>query len=131
MPLRSRARRLIGATGIAALGWLAGCSSEAAPEPEPELRMPGAFVAVDEGGPGLALYRTLDILQLDGQNDVFFVTHYDVAPADWDEAREASQQHDIRLAEPVDAFSEASYPGGPYRVVWFRTLTAEEQERVP
>jgi hypothetical protein len=131
MPVPTRARRLHAAIGIAALGWLGGCSSEAAPEPEPELRTPGAFVAVDEGGPGLALYRTLDLLQLDGQSDVFFVTHYDVAPADWDEAREVSRQDEIRLAEPVDALSEAHYPAGPYRIVWFRTLTAEERERVP
>lgn len=131
MPRRSRPWRPIGAMGIAALGWLAGCSSEAAPEPEPELRTPGAFVAVDEGGPGLALYRTLDVLQTEGVSDVFFVTHYDVAPADWDEAREVSKQDDIRLAQPLDFLSEAHYAAGRYRVVWFRTLTEEEKERVP
>jgi hypothetical protein len=119
------------AAAMLAAGWLAGCSSEAAPEPEPDLRTRGAFVAVDEGGPGLALYRTLDTLQIDGVSELFFVSIYDVAPADWDEARELSKQHDIPVARTVDLLAASAYPAGPYRVVWFRTLTEEEKERVP
>ena len=118
------------AGAVAALS-VAGCSSDAAPEPEPDLRTRGAFVAVDEGGPGVALYRMLDTLVLEGQSDVYFVTHYDVAPADWDAAREVATHHDIPIAEPLDAFSESTFPAGPHRVVWFRTLTDEEEGRVP
>lgn len=110
---------------------LAACSADAAPEPEADFHTRGAFVAVDEGGPGLALYRTLDTLALDDQADLVFVTLYDVAPADWDAAREIAKQHDIPVDEPIDALSEAGFPAGPHRVVWFRTLTDEEKDRVP
>lgn len=114
---------------------LPACSSDTAPQPEAELETPGAFTALDEDqdadgiGP-LVLYRTLDTLSL--PNDVvLFATIYDVEPASWDEARELAKSHDIPIRAELQFVSRASLDAYEHRVVWFRTLTDEEKERIP
>jgi len=112
---------------------LPACSSDTAPEPEAVLETPGAFTAFDEseGGAGpLTLYRTLDILTL--PNDaVVFATIYAVEPASWAEAREMAKDPAIPVREELQFLSRASISVYPHRVVWFRTLTDEEKERIP
>ncbi|HZF56180.1 MAG TPA: hypothetical protein VE093_46515 [Polyangiaceae bacterium] len=112
---------------------LPACSSDAAPEPEPELETPGAFTAVDEaeasGGP-LTLYRTLDTLIL-ANDTIVFVTVYDVEPSSWEEAREMARERDVPIRLEIQFISRSSLIAHPFRVVWFRTLTDEEKERIP
>jgi hypothetical protein len=126
--------RAIGGAALALLfaGPLFGCASDAAHEPEPELLTAGTFAAVegyDEPG-HITLIRTLDHLQL--ENDaLLFMTVYDVHPASWDEAREMAKSHDIPIRveiriEPITAVTD-----NPHRVVWYRSLTQEEEDRVP
>jgi hypothetical protein len=110
---------------------LGACSSDTAPEPEPGFEQPGSFVAVDKGEGALTLYRMLDRLRLEDGVVILFVTVYDVQPPDWDAAREAAKDPDLPLRvafeyEPRDTFTD-----NPQRVVWFRTLTDEEKERIP
>lgn len=107
----------------------AACSSDDAPEPEPKLETPGAFVAVQEEAGGLTLQRTLDTLSL--QNDtVVFLTIYDVNPPTFEAAREMAKDRDIPIRIEVEVQSHSAIVARPYRVVWFRTLTDEEKERL-
>jgi hypothetical protein len=116
--------------GVCALcAALPACSSDAAPEPEPTIDEPGAFVAVDEGGGSLVLHRTLDQLKVQNET-VIFLTVYDVTPATWEEAREISKQHEIPIRFEQLSAVRSKWPGGPAQVVWFRTLTEEEEDRV-
>ena len=111
---------------------LPACSSDTAPEPEPTLETPGAFVALDENegeGP-LTLQRTLDTLTLPNDT-ILIITIYDVDPTSWDEAREASKSHDIPLRVEVELESKTPLVARPHRVVWWRSLTPEEKERSP
>jgi hypothetical protein len=124
--IASAALALVCATGAS------GCASDAAHAPEPDLMTAGTFVAVvgyDEPG-HITLIRTLDHLEL--ENDaLLFMTVYDVHPSSWDEAREMAKSHDIPIRleiriEPIDVVT-----GSPYRVVWYRSLTQAEEDRVP
>jgi hypothetical protein len=116
---------------------LPACSSDAAPEPEPTLETPGAFVAVNEedeeddaADGALTLMRILDTLSLPNDT-VLFVTVYNVNPTSWDEAREIAKSHDIPIRLDIQFASRAPLVAHPYRVVWFRTLTDEEKDRIP
>lgn len=109
---------------------LPACVSEAGPEPEPTVDIPGAFTAVDEGDGFLALYRTLDTLRVEG-DVLVMLTHYDVQPRTWEEARETAMQDDLPMLFEATAASLKLFPSGPSRVVWYRSLTDEERDRVP
>jgi hypothetical protein len=110
---------------------LPACSSDAAPLPEPDIETPGAFIAFDEGITGkLSLIRTLDTLELPHET-ILFASVYDVDPVSWDEARELSKRHDLPLRLDIQFVTETPLKAVPYRVVWFRTLSEEEKERVP
>jgi hypothetical protein len=109
---------------------LSACSSDAASEPEPPLETPGAFVAVDEGTGALTLHRTLTTIVVENVDTFIFLTVYDVNPSTWEAAREISKRHDLPVREEVQAPPRKLFPAGPHRVVWFRSLTQEEEERV-
>ena len=107
---------------------LPACSSENLPPPEPEVRHAGAFFA--EGTPDLALYRTLKAIRIEGDS-ILFLTLYDVTPANFDHARELAQQPSLPIRQELVAASEALLLKQQYRVVWFRTLTKQEENRAP
>jgi hypothetical protein len=106
----------------------AACSSESLPEPEPELRHSGAFFAV--GSQPMELYRMLKALRIEGDN-ILFTTLYDVAPANFEEATAIAQRAEIPVREQLLVFSEVQVLRSSVKVVWFRTLTAEEEKRAP
>lgn len=110
---------------------LSACSADALPEPDPEILTIGAFVAVEgpSGGGPLSLSRTLDYLKL-GEDTIIYLTIYDVAPESYEAARDISKQADIPILVEVATASTREFPANPYRVVWFRTLSVEEQERL-
>jgi hypothetical protein len=125
--LRERASaRLAQFVALAAL--LSACSSDALPPPKPEVHHAGAFFAV--GDPELGLYRTLKALHIEGDN-ILFTTHYDVVPANFDHARELAQQPSLPILQILDSASETLLLRQRLRVVWFRTLTKEEEDRAP
>jgi hypothetical protein len=110
---------------------LPACASDTVPVPEPRLEQPGAFVAVDGDGEGaLTLFRTLSQLAVQGGDTILFITVYDVDPTTWDEARDISKGHDIPIRNEITSASRSLLIQSDYRVVWFRTLTEEEEERV-
>lgn len=110
---------------------LPACVSDALPEPEPRLEQAGAFVAVDQGEEALLLFRTLSVLTVEGGDAIVFATIYNVAPTSWDEAREISRGHDIPMESPLTFLSRSALIEDPYQVVWFRTLSKEEEDRIP
>jgi hypothetical protein len=117
-------RRMVNALAVILLV-LTGCSSDAAPLPEPDLRQAGAFVAVGQGE--LTLLRTLKSLTLDSDT-LILATVYDVTPSTFEQAREISQQKIIPIRQGLDFRSENLLRTQPHRVVWFRTLTQAEED---
>jgi hypothetical protein len=109
---------------------LCSCSSDAPVEPEPVFDQRGAFVAMDEGKPTLTLFRTLSPWVTEAKT-FLFVTIYDVEPSSWDEAREISKNHDIPIRTETGMFVRDDVAAVPHRAVWFRTLTREEEDRIP
>lgn len=123
MPLSSRTVLL-----SSLLALQAGCSSDALTPPQPTLFTPGAFTAVDEQNGRITLYRTLDYLEIE-TDTLLFLTEYDVLPTSYDDARTLAQDPDLPLRMASLGASAKLFPGHPYQVVWFRTLTDEERER--
>jgi len=110
----------------------AACASDDLTPPEAHIDTPGAFVAVEDyDAPGeLALVRILDRLQFE-QARLLFMTVHEARPADYEEARELAKDHDLPIRELIRIEPDTVVTEHPHRVVWFRTLTAKEQERVP
>jgi hypothetical protein len=109
---------------------LSACSSDDLPEPEATITTRGAFVAVDYGEGPLTLYRILDYADLNLAR-LLFISSYRVEPQTYDEARELAKDHDLPVRIEFDYLPIGSVESNPHQVVWFRTLTEEEEERVP
>jgi hypothetical protein len=104
---------------------VAGCSADAAPEPEPRLTTPGAFIAIETSPATFDLYRTLAALKEANRPLIVFAGHYGPTVGSFDEARELSKDTRLRFAT-VGRFLETDLEQRNWRVVWFRTLTDEE-----
>ncbi|MET0594871.1 MAG: hypothetical protein ABW133_19375 [Polyangiaceae bacterium] len=126
--MRSRISKIGWIEAALAAVFMTACSSESPAPPEPTLRNAGAFFAVDDTK--IELYRTLKALQIEGDN-ILFATFYDVNPTSFDEAREIAKRTDIPIRETLMVFSELQVLSKRLDVVWFRTLTAEEEKRSP
>jgi hypothetical protein len=111
---------------------VSACASDALDPPEARIDTPGAFVAVegyDEPGE-LTLVRILDRLQFEDAR-LLFMTVHEPRPADYEEARELAKDHDLPIRELIRVEPDTVVTQSAHQVVWFRTLTAKEQERVP
>lgn len=109
------------------LGLLAGCSADAVSEPEPTLDTKGAFVAVVADSGELELYRTLAILGEGNDNDAFFVVPYLESPASFAAARELAKDPNLPH-RAVTAIGRRYITSREFKVVWFRSVSYEEQE---
>jgi hypothetical protein len=118
---------MVVALGIATTG----CASDDVKLPEAELGTPGAFIAVDgyDVDDEIRLIRTIDRLNFEVETLLFFST-YDVKPKNWDEARELAQQPNLPLRIEIEAQTTNAITEHAWQVVWFRTLTDDEQGRV-
>ena len=103
------------------------CSADAAPEPEPTLYTSGAFVAVEDAMGTFDLYRTLAVLGDGSTSDAIFLTRYGVKPTSYAEATELSKRHDLTAASQVTVLGKGYFDRHEWRVVWFRSLSSEEQ----
>jgi hypothetical protein len=106
---------------------LGACSADVAPEPAPTLDTVGAFVAVDEGEEALSLYRTLAVLGEGNSSDVLFMTRYSVAPQTYAEASALAKRRDLPASKQATLLGRDYFDRRDWRVVWFRTLSFEEQ----
>lgn len=105
---------------------LCGCSADAAPEPEPTLDTKGAFFAVVADSGDLELYRTLAVLGQGRDNDAFFVVPYLPTPETFDEARELAKDPSLPHRDVV-ALGRRAITSREWRVVWFRSVSIEEE----
>jgi hypothetical protein len=104
------------------------CSSESLPPPEPEVQHAGAFFAA--GDANLDLYRTLKALRIEGDT-ILFTTLYDVAPGSFADAESIARQSAIPIRQGLVTLSKTLLASHRHKVVWFRTLTKEEEDRSP
>lgn len=123
--LRARARLALLPALVA--GPLMACSADVAPQPEPTLYTSGAFVAVDDEAGSYDLYRTLAVLGDGSTSDALFLTHYGVKPKSYAEATELAKQHDLIASPEVTVLGKGYFDRHEWRVVWFRSLSTEEQ----
>jgi hypothetical protein len=111
---------------ILALPLLGACSADHAPEPEPTLETKGAFVAVANDDDGYELLRTLAVIGSGRDDDAFFVAPYDVTPQSFEAARELAKDPSLP-ARPVVAVGRRYITSRDWQVVWFRSVSAEEE----
>ena len=108
---------------------LLGCSADSAPAPEPTFTTPGAFIALREESGSYLLVRTLAEWQPRPGESVLFVSVYSPTAATLEEARELAQGPPLPLLRPDVGVIPIPDPSTA-TVVWFRTLTPEEMERL-
>ena len=106
---------------------LSACSADSVPEPEPTLYTVGAFVAVDQGQDALTLFRTLAVLGDGSTSDALFLTRYGVQPETYEEAAGLAKRRDLPASEEVTILRKGYFDRHDWRVVWFRSLSHEEQ----
>jgi hypothetical protein len=106
---------------------LSACSADSVSEPEPTLYSIGAFVAIDENEDALTLYRTLAVLGDGSTSDALFLTRYGVKPQSYEEAAELAKRRDLPASEEVTIRGKGYFDRHDWRVVWFRSLSHEEQ----
>jgi hypothetical protein len=106
---------------------LQACSADMAPEPSPTLYTSGAFVAVDDEAGSYDLYRTLAVLGDGSTSDALFLTRYGVKPKSYAEATELAKQRDLVASPEVTVLGKGYFDRHEWRVVWFRSLSTEEQ----
>jgi hypothetical protein len=106
---------------------LLACSADMAPEPEPTLYTSGAFVAVKDEAGSFDLYRTLAVLGDGSTSDALFLTRYGVKPKSYADATELAKQHDLVASPDVTLLGKGYFDRHEWRVVWFRSLSSEEQ----
>jgi len=103
-----------------------GCSADAAPEPEPTVETPGAFVAVQTDSGAFVLHRILNVLRLENGEELVFSTIYAPESPDFEAARELAREPRLPISHELSAVLLSALTERPWRVVWFRTLTDEE-----
>ena len=103
------------------------CSADVAPEPAPTLHTKGAFVAVAADDGELQLLRTLAVLGKGSPDETLFVTRYSERPQTYEEAAALAQRHDLTRASEVTLLGGNYFVDREWRVVWFRSLSSEEE----
>jgi hypothetical protein len=115
-------RHLLAALALA----LGGCSADHAPEPEPAYETPGAFVAfVDDEG-RMSIVRSLALIAVQNAHQLWFCILYAEEPSSFEHARELAQSDSLTIAQPKYTLWSDQLAELEHEVVWFRTLTPEE-----
>ena len=107
---------------------LLGCSSDAVDPPEPTLQTVGAFVAQEEDSGQIRLLRTTQAYKLENGQTVLIFYLYEPRASSFDAARELAKRHGLRIENAGEYALESELVQTNYRIVWFRTLTADEQQ---
>lgn len=115
--------------GVASLLLLlaVGCSADSVDVAEPELDTKGAFFAVSaDAGEYFELYRTLAVLGNGDDDDVFFVFPYLSQPTSFAEATELAKDPTLSHGS-VKAIGRRYFTSRTWKVVWFRSVSPEEE----
>jgi hypothetical protein len=105
---------------------LVACGADAVPEPEPTFDTRGAYFALVVDGE-YQLFRTLTVLARGTQDEILFVVPYVATPQSFDEARELAKDPTLPTRE-VTAIGHRYVVQREWRVVWFRSVSPEEEE---
>lgn len=124
--MRSVPLRLLLLLLLLALSTASGCSADAVSEPEPKLDTKGAFVAVATDANDYELLRILAVLGNGSDDDAFFVLPYVVKPKTFEEARELAKDPSL-AGRDVVAVGRRYFTSRDWRVVWFRSVSPEEE----
>ena len=126
--LGRKMRSLAAFAGVVASATALGCSADSVDEPEPTLETPGTFVGREEFGE-VRIYRTLSTLRLQG--DLVLIDElYAVRAVDFAEAKQLAQQPGLKLEKPLDYVPESKFVVPRWQVLWFRSPSREELDRV-
>ena len=109
------------------LSLLGACSADHASEPEPTLETKGAFVAVASDAGGYELLRTLAVIGPGRDDDAFFVVPYNVTPQSFEAAAELAKDPDLPT-RPLIAIGRRYITSRDWKVVWFRSVSVEEEQ---
>jgi hypothetical protein len=113
---------------LAAIAWLtSACSADAIPEPEPTLYTRGAFLAVARSEGDFEVLRTLAVLGQGTPEEILFLGRYGERPGSYEEAKVLCQRRDLLPAPGVTLREGSWFTDRDWRVVWFRTLSTEEE----
>ena len=105
---------------------LGGCSADHAPEPEPTFETPGAFVALIDDTGHMALVRSLLLLPVQNAHELWFCILYAEEPASFEHARALARDPSLVIAEKRYSMWSDQLASLEHEVVWFRSLTPEE-----
>lgn len=105
---------------------LGGCSADHAPEPEPAFDTPGAFVAFIDDTGYMALVRSLVLVPVQNAHELWFCILYADEPSSFEHARELAQDPSLAIAQKKYTIWSDQLASLEHEVVWFRTLTPEE-----
>jgi hypothetical protein len=113
---------------LAALALLsiAACSADAVEVPEPTRDTKGAFLAVGADEGGYQLFRILAVLGSGQADDALFVVPYAVRPQSFEEARELAKDPSLQGLQMI-AIGRGYVTSREWRVVWFRSVSSEEE----
>jgi hypothetical protein len=110
---------------LATVLWLGACSADAVVEPEPTIETKGAFIAVVVEGK-YELLRTLTVFGANTQDETLFVVPYLVEPNSFEHARELAKDPTLPKGEVI-AIGKRYIVTRDWRVVWFRSVSLEEE----
>jgi hypothetical protein len=119
-----------GLFAAAAFAALVACSADAVDEAPATLETVGAFVARTDPEGGFRLHRVLYVLRLPPMDSTLFITVYATRTSTIEQAREAAKGPALPIEVPVELFSKLQFASVPHEIVWFRSLTQEERDRV-
>jgi hypothetical protein len=124
LALRSMAHRRL----LLVFAWstMGACSADSVAEPEPTLDTKGAFIAVAADDGDYQLFRSLAVLGDGSDDDAFFVVPYVEKPKTFAQARELAQNPSLK-GKDVIAIGRRYITSRDWRVVWFRSVSSEEE----
>ena len=125
---QSLSRRSALATICVAATQALGCSADSKPAPEPDVFTPGAFLARESQPGTYQLFRTLIVLRMENGKSVMFMIEYSGSFPSLEVARERAKDPNLRVRAPVITYLDEAFLTVPVKVVWFRTLTEEEED---
>ncbi len=104
------------------------CAADEGAQPDPSVTTPGAILGAEEPEGGIRLMKVLQAYQLE-DNLTLIVTTYRPLAKDFAEARRLARRRDLPVLEPSFLVGESAL--GDYEILWWRSLTPEEQDGAP
>ncbi len=125
--IRKRAAAALGIATLVAAAATA-CAADEGIQPDPKVTTPGAILGAEAPEGGIRLMKVLQAFRIE-DNLTLIVTTYRPLAADFAEARRLARRRDLPVLEPSFLVGESAL--GDYEILWWRSLTPEEQDGSP